>query len=127
MHFPTAGRPATMIRSESLKPPVMRSRSWNPDGIPMTPCPLSICSEMRASADAFQNAHRLQLRGQRDVVDGLAPGEQVERRAIDLAVVLAVEVLGVQELQHLGYRQRVHEDRPEHGHLRVEVVWRHPP
>ncbi len=49
-HFPIAGRPAMMIRSDSLNPPVMRSRSWNPDGTPTTPCPLSICSEMRSMA-----------------------------------------------------------------------------
>src|SRR5207249_3443396 len=51
----------------------------------------------------------------------------VQGRAVDLPVVLAVEILGVQELQHLGDGERFEKDRPDDRDLGVEVVRWYPP
>src|SRR5438445_446571 len=73
-------------------------------------------------ADPIEQPHLLQLRREGDVVDRLARGKQVERGAIDLAVVFPIEVFRVKELQHFGDRERIEKDRPDDRHLRVEVM-----
>jgi len=84
-------------------------------------------SELRATTHPIEQAHGLQLRRESDVVDRLTRGEEVERRPVDLAVVLAIEVFGVQELQDLGDRKRVEQYRSDDRHLGVKVVGGHPP
>src|SRR4029077_8225670 len=99
--------------------------------------------EVGAPADPIQQLHRLQLRRLQEVVDRLPPretgprppggqapvfpAEQVQRRAVDLPVVLPIEVVGAQELKHLRDRKRVEEDRSDDRHLGIEVVRWYPP
>ena len=59
-----------------------------------------------------------------DDVDRLAALEQLEHRLEDLAVRLAVEVRGPQELGDLDDRVAVDEDRAEHRLLGLEALGR---
>src|SRR5437867_8610320 len=83
--------------------------------------------QLRPPADPRQQAHLLQLRRPGDVVDRLSRGEQVQGRAVDLPVVLAVEIIGVQELQHIGDGARVEKDRTDDRYTGVALVRWYPP
>src|SRR5262249_21484 len=78
--------------------------------------------QVSAATDPLQHTELLQLRRERHVVDRLAFAEQVEGGAIDLCVVLAVEILGVEEVQHPGHRRLVQQDGAQYRGLSLEVL-----
>src|SRR5262249_556605 len=78
--------------------------------------------QVSAATDPLQHTELFQLRRERHVVDGLSFAEQVEGGAIDLRVVLAVEILGVEEVQHPRHRRLVQQDGAEDRGLGLEVL-----
>ena len=75
--------------------------------------------QLGAASHPFQDAELLQLGRQGDVVDRLTLPEEVLGGPIDVAVVLPVEVLGMQELQDLGDREWVEKNGSKHRHLGI--------
>ena len=75
-------------------------------------------------AHVLELASLLELVDERDRVDGLAPGVQRERRAVDLRVALAVEVARVEDLADRPDRAGGEHHRPEDRLLGLEVLRR---
>jgi hypothetical protein len=80
--------------------------------------------EPDAPADVLQLAALLELVRERDRVDRLVLAVELERRAVDLRVRLAVEVARVEDLADGGDRVRRQHHRAEDGLLGFEILRR---
>jgi hypothetical protein len=80
--------------------------------------------QVRPAADLLEVLAALEGLGDRDKVNGLAPLEELEHRAIDRAMGLPVEVLRLEEFGDLDDRLAVDQDRAEDGLLGLETVRR---
>jgi hypothetical protein len=80
--------------------------------------------EVGATADRLELVLALERLRDRDDVDRLAPLEQLERRGIDPAIRLAIEVSRAKELGDLDDRIAVDQDGPEHRLLGLETLRR---
>ena len=81
--------------------------------------------DLRGASDPLELAPLVELVRHRDRVDRLALAVQRERRPVDRAVRIAVEIGGVEHLRDGSDRVRREQHRPEHGFLRLEILRRH--
>src|SRR5437867_1486493 len=81
--------------------------------------------EERLATNALEHTHLLQLRRQRQQVNRIGPVVQVQRGAVDLRVMVQIEVLRTEEVGHPDDRVAVEHQRTEYRRLGFEVVRRH--
>ena len=74
------------------------------------------------ATDGFELFALLQIRGQREEVDGIAPLVDADDGFVDPAMLLQVEVLRVQEGEHAEDAFRVDQQSAEDGFLGFDVV-----
>ena len=79
------------------------------------------------AADRLELAARAQRVGHRDRVDRLIAVRQLGHHAEDLAMRLAVEVVGVKDFERLVDGLVLEQDRAEHRLLGLEILWRNAP
>ena len=80
--------------------------------------------QIRQTTGLFVGALMLQLLGNRVVVNRRGPFEQRRHGRVNVPMPRRVEVVRLQEGQHVGNRQAVLEHRAQHGHLGLLAVRR---
>src|SRR5947208_6507610 len=79
----------------------------------------------RLPTNPLEHPHLLQLRCQRQQVDRIRAVVEVQRRAVNLSMMIQIEIIGTEEIGHPDDRVAVEHQRTEYRRLGFKVVRRH--